>query len=78
MTVMPFHTITGADWKRQLADARAQENVAWREIQERLYAVNNNPLPPDSCAMGGGSSAMAMQIKAPPSRLGNSDGGAPL
>jgi hypothetical protein len=41
-----FNTITGDDWKRSLASARAQPNVAWQQIQTAILSRSpKTPLP---------------------------------
>lgn len=35
-----FRTITGEDWRRALADARARPNAVLAQIREKILAMN--------------------------------------
>ncbi|MGH7945291.1 MAG: hypothetical protein ACREF9_09805, partial [Opitutaceae bacterium] len=43
-----FNTITSDDWKRSLASARAQPNVAWQQIQTAISSQSPKTPTPSS------------------------------
>jgi hypothetical protein len=48
MSAATFQTLTGEDWRRGIAEARAAENVAWRQIREELSSecsTMKTPIP---------------------------------